>query len=69
MPGRSVFAGFYSNWRDLSEETQNKVKSSRKKKNLTKISGNKSSKIKTLVKEVTSLKRHIAKTNVSIQET
>ena len=65
MPDRSLLTGFYPNWRDLSEEKWNKVKASREKKKLTKTSGNKSSGIKNLTKEVEYLKRYIAETNTS----
>ena len=69
MPDGSVLAGFYPNWKELSEGKQNKVKASREKKKLTKSSSNKVSETKTLIKEDSSLKRHISETKSSIQET
>ena len=69
MPDGSVFTGFYPNWRELSEEKQNKVKATREKKKLAKKSSSKVSEIKTLIKEVASLKRTIAQTDTSTEET
>ena len=69
MADGSVFTGFFPNWRERSEETQNKVKSSSEKKKLTKSSNNDVSEIKPLTKEVAYLKRAIADTKASTQET
>ena len=69
MPDRSLFTLLSRNWRELSNETHNKVKAFREKKKLTKISGNKSSEINTLTKEGVSLKMYIVETNTSTQET
>jgi len=60
MPNGSVFTGFYSNWRELPEYKRNKVQAAREKKNLGNQKNNKVSEIKTLIKEVESLKRSIA---------
>ena len=64
----SVLTEFYPNWKELSEEKQNKVKTSREKKNLAKNSYNKVSEIKTIIKEGASLKMHIYQKNSLAQE-
>ena len=69
MPDGSVFTGFYPNWRELSEEKQNKVKATREKKKLAKKSSSKVSEIKTLIKEVASLKRKIFQTDTPTNDT
>ena len=60
---------FYQNVRDLSGNKYNKVKKNpEKNKNLTKISKNRASEIKPLMKDFSSLKRYIAEIKASTQE-
>ena len=61
MPDGSIYTGFYPNWRTLPEDKKKKVMAAREKKKLAKKSQGKVSEIKTLINEVASLKRSIAK--------
>ena len=49
MPDESVFAGFYSKWRKLSEDKKSRVQATREEKNLTKKSLNKLSEMTSLI--------------------
>ena len=60
MPDDSMYTGFYPNWRELPEDKQQKVQSAKEKKKLSKKTDIKVSEIKTLIKEIFSLKRSLA---------
>ena len=65
MPDGSIYTGFYPNWRALPEDKKKKVIAAREKKKVAKKGKNKVSEIKTLINEVASLKRSVAKAEIA----
>ena len=65
MPDGSIWTGFYPNWKQMQESMQAKVIAAREKKKSSRKKDTKVSELKTLISEVASIKRSIAKTATS----